>query len=110
LKKGTVFCSILALMGTLDWLTTVVGITNFGASEANPLMAGLTGTSLLLFTDVKLSTIALVGLLFYKSCSAEISGGKFQLGRYFPDVGYSLSLVFLTFVVVNNTMTIMGLM
>jgi hypothetical protein len=55
----------LLLMGSLDCLTTVIGIFYFGAIEANPFMANMTSTNLPAFTALKLSTTLAVGLLFY---------------------------------------------
>ena len=53
--------------GSLDWLTTVIGITYFGAIEANPFMAQLTSSSLLLYSMIKLFTTIVVGFIFYKA-------------------------------------------
>jgi hypothetical protein len=54
-------------MGTMDWLTTILGIFYFGAVESNPFLAEVTRTSLPAFTVIKLSTTLIVGLLFYKA-------------------------------------------
>jgi hypothetical protein len=97
-------------MGTLDWLTTIIGVAVFGATETNPLLAELTKTSLLSFTTVKLAFVALAGLLFYKAGNTEFTNNRSQILGHFPEFAYSFSLVFLTFVVVNNTITIAQLM
>jgi Domain of unknown function (DUF5658) len=54
-------------MGSMDWLTTIIGIFYFGAVEANPFIANIANTSRPAFTTVKLSTTILVGLLFYQA-------------------------------------------
>src|SRR3990170_7498498 len=55
------------LIGSIDWLTTIIGISYFGAVESNPFMADMTRTSLVTFTAVKLTTTVLVALLFYNA-------------------------------------------
>ncbi len=57
----------LVLMGSMDWLTTIVGINYFGAVEANPFIANIANQSLLTFTAVKLLTTLTVGLIFYQA-------------------------------------------
>jgi len=57
----------ILLMGSMDWLTTVVGITYFGAVEANPFIAGIAHQNLLAFTAVKLFTTLIIGLVFYQA-------------------------------------------
>jgi hypothetical protein len=54
-KKEVLFCTTLILIGTIDWLTTIIGIVFFGATETNPLLAGLTQSNMLIFSVVKLS-------------------------------------------------------
>jgi hypothetical protein len=55
------------IMGSLDWLTTIMGILYVGAVEANPFLTDIAGTNLLGFTAIKLFTTVLVGFLFYKA-------------------------------------------
>jgi hypothetical protein len=55
-------------MGSMDWLTTIIGILYFGAVESNPFIADIARTSLPTFTAIKLSTTMFVGLMF---CIAE---------------------------------------
>jgi hypothetical protein len=56
----------LAIMfaGSMDCLTTIVGISYFGASEANPAIANIANTNISAFTIIKLAAIITVGLLF----------------------------------------------
>ena len=55
----------LVLMGSMDWLTTIIGILYFGAVEVNPFFVELTRTNLVAFTVIKLTTAMFVGLWFY---------------------------------------------
>ncbi|MCJ7559797.1 DUF5658 family protein [Candidatus Bathyarchaeota archaeon] len=57
----------LVLMGSMDWLTTIIGIFYFGAVEVNPFFADITRTNLVAFTAIKLATTIFVGLLFYQA-------------------------------------------
>ncbi len=102
-KKEILFCTAIILIGTLDWLTTLIGIAFFGATEANPLLASLTQTNLLLFSTLTLAAITLIGLLFYKAQTKTKTTSKISpFTRKFVHSGYAVSLIFLTFVVLNN--------
>ncbi len=97
----------LMTVGTIDWLTTVIGIAYFGAIEANPFMAQLTSTNLLLFTIVKLSTTIIAGLIFFKAektlLSTENKKSKAfkitHIGLRITYVGATLALLI---AVINN--------
>ena len=97
----------LVLMGTMDWLTTIIGIVYFGAVESNPFMAGLTSASLVAFTAVKLTTTALVALLFYKAektllVTADKTRRSFTITHIFIRIAYIIATAFLLAAVVNN--------
>jgi len=110
LKKELLFLSAVILMGFLDWLTTVTGVFCFGATEVNPLLSGLTRSSMILFSAVKLSTVVLVGLAFYKASAITKSAtDNWQLGTRFLNGGYSLTFLALTIVVANNMITVFRL-
>jgi hypothetical protein len=94
-------------MGTIDWLITIIGIAYFGAVESNPFMAGLTNTSLVVFTAVKLTTTALVALLFYKAektllVTADKTRRSFTITHIFLRIAYIIATAFLLAAVVNN--------
>ena len=67
IKKSLLFFSMLVLVGFFDWLTTVVGVAFFGASETNPLLFGLLSSNMVLFSAVKLFAVVAGGLAFYKA-------------------------------------------
>jgi hypothetical protein len=97
----------LVLMGTMDWLTTIIGIAYFGAVESNPFMAGLTSTSLITFTAVKLTTTLLVALLFYKAektllVTTDKTSLSFTLARIVLRAAYIIATALLLVAVVNN--------
>jgi hypothetical protein len=102
-KKALFFCTTIILIGTLDLLTTIVGIVFFGATENNPLLANFTQTNMLLFSALKLTAVTITGLLFYKAetktkLSNEISPSLKKL----VNSGYIICLFALSAVVLNN--------
>src|SRR4030067_2991708 len=106
-RKGLFFCSVLILMGCIDWLSTVVGIACFGAVEVNLLFAALTQMNIFAFSVVKLLTVVLIGGLFYKAGSFNgLSAGCSNLCGRVLDSGYFASLALLSFVVTNNAIAI----
>ncbi len=54
-------------MGSIDWLTTIIGIAFFGAVESNPFISTLANTNLLAFSVLKLAATFAVASLFYQA-------------------------------------------
>jgi hypothetical protein len=107
LKKELLCCFALILMGALDWLTTVTGVLCFGAVEINPLFAELTRTNVLVFSEIKLTIVVLVGVLFYNAGNiGKMITGNSHLVKRFLESGYIVSLMALTVAVVNNVITV----
>jgi hypothetical protein len=103
--------SFLILMGSLDWLTTIVGITFFGAVEGNPFLAGLASTNMPAFTAIKLGTAFFVGFLFYQANKTlnymeNKSSRGFVLTQYVLRGAYLASVTFLLFAVFNNVLLV----
>ena len=99
------------LIGSIDWLTTIIGISYFGAVENNPFMADMTRTSLVTFTAVKLTTTALVALLFYKAektllGARDKSSRSFMLMRITLKAAYVIATVLLLAAVLNNLIVV----
>jgi hypothetical protein len=102
-KKEVLFAATIILIGTLDWLTTILGVMFFGATETNPLLASLTQTNMLIFSAVKLLAITLTGLAFYKAeIKVKITSQISPFAKTFLHSGYAISLLTLTVVVLNN--------
>jgi hypothetical protein len=98
-------------MGSMDWLTTIIGIVYFGAVESNPFMAGLTSTSLITFTAVKLATTLFVALLFYKAeknllVAPDKTSRSFMLTRIVLRAAYLIATAMLLAAVVNNLLVV----
>jgi hypothetical protein len=111
LRARAVLSLTLVLMGTMDWLTTIIGIAYFGAVESNPFMAGLTSTSLITFTAVKLTTTMLVALLFYNAektlfAAPNRTSHTFMLTRITLRVAYIVAATLLLAAVVNNLLVV----
>ncbi len=58
---------LLALMGSMDCFTTVIGILYFGAVELNPFIAGVVSTNIPAFVVLKLTTTVFVCLIFVQA-------------------------------------------
>ena len=103
----------LILMGSMDWLTTIVGIAYFGAIEANPFLADITNTSLPLFTILKLSTTVMVGLFFYKAekmllGTPDQSTRSFKVARITLRAAYIATTLLLLSAVLNNLIVVVN--
>jgi hypothetical protein len=98
-------------MGSMDWLTTIIGIVYFGAVEGNPFLADITRTSLPTFTAIKLSTTIIVGLLFYKAektlqRTQDKNTQSFRCTRIVLRVAYIIATVILLVAVLNNLIVV----
>jgi hypothetical protein len=101
----------LVLMGSMDWLTTIIGIVYFGAVEGNPFLADIAGTSLPAFTAIKLSTTIIVGLLFYKAektllRTQDKNNRSFKCARIMLRGAYVIATAFLLVAVLNNLLVV----
>ncbi len=117
-ERGAVILRIKAvpslamiLSGTMDWLTTIIGIVFFGAIESNPFMAGLTSTSLIAFTVAKLTITLLAAFLFYKADKTLLetmdkNSRSFSLTRITLRVAYVISTALLVVAVLNNIIVV----
>jgi hypothetical protein len=101
----------LVLAGSLDWLTTIVGIACFGAVESNPFMSGIAGASLVAFTAVKLAATLFTGLLFYQGekllfRAQNQDSWVFRCTHITLRIVCIAATVFLLFAVVNNLLVV----
>ena len=111
--RSDVFPSfILVLLGSLDCLTTAVGVLYFGAAEWNPFMRSILSTSIAAFLVLKISATLLIGSTYVlakrtlnKSPNKESQA--FKISNKLMDVTYIGLIVFLVVVVVNNIVIIL---
>lgn len=105
IKKNWLFFFAIVLIGFLDWLTTLVGVAFFGASETNPLLVGLVNSNMILFSVVKLFAVVAGGLAFYKAVGLTTDFNR-GLTKKFLNVSYSLTFLVLSAVVFNNLIAV----
>ena len=97
----------MVFSGTMDWLTTIIGIFFFGAVESNPFMVGFTANGLFTFTVVKLSITFVVAFLFHKADKALLTemnrkSRSFTFSRIMLKGAYIMSTALLIAAVLNN--------
>lgn len=103
---------ILVFMGTIDCITTVVGILYYGAVEVNPIMATVVG-NVPLFMVIKLvATMGIAGtyLLANKILNSipDKTTKSFHYCKVFMKTAYAGLVVFLLAVVINNFMVLLA--
>ncbi len=54
----------IILLGSIDCVTTVIGVTYFGAAELNPFLTGLVSTNIVAFLALKISASFLIGFTY----------------------------------------------
>ena len=107
LKKEAIPCFLLILMGTIDCLTTVIGVLYSGATELNPFMAGIVSTNIGAFLIVKIAaTILIASTYFLANRTLRKTPNKnsrsFKLSNKLVKVAYVGIMVFMFIVVANN--------
>ena len=105
--------TLLIIMGTVDCITTVIGIQCHGAAELNPLMAGVVSTNIGAFLIVKLVAVMLASSSFVladktlrntqNKCTKTFIYSSKLIGIASAGV-----LVFLAIVVTNNLLVLFG--
>jgi hypothetical protein len=106
---------LLALMGVLDCITTVVGSHFFGAFEQNPFMALLIQTNLSGFIATKLVATACVCLSFFQAdrligTIEDKTSRAFRYSNGLLKVVLFGLLVFAVIIVANNSFVITNLL
>ncbi len=101
----------IVLAGSMDCLTTIVGILFFGAVEYNPLLANITNTSLPAFVAIKLTSTILVALIFQQAekilmKTHDKNSKSFTRMRYMLRGAYIGATAFLLIAVANNIIAV----
>jgi hypothetical protein len=107
LRIGVFPSALLVFMGSIDCLTTVVGVLYFRAVELNPIIAGIVNTSLPAFVILKLATTVLVGLIFVQTekilmKTSNKTTKAFNFTKKLLKCTYVGIIIFLAIVVANN--------
>lgn len=104
---------LIILMGSMDCLTTAIGVTFQGAAELNPFMAGIVTTSLGEFLVVKIVATLLIVCTFVLANYALMqapnkSSRSFRLSCKLVKFAYGGVIAFLVIVVVNNLIILLA--
>lgn len=105
--------ALLVLMGTIDCITTVIGVLYFGAIEVNPLLAGIMH-NIPLFMVIKLSATLCIGgtyILANKLLhqAPDKTTKAFKYSNIIMKAAYVGVILFLSLVVINNFAVLMGI-
>jgi hypothetical protein len=112
--KSDIFPSfILILIGSIDCLTTVIGVLYFGAAELNPLMAGIVSTNIVAFLVLKILATFLIGftyILAKRSLNKTLNkeSKSFKYSNRLMTIAYTSLMVFLFIVIVNNLIILLA--
>ena len=102
---------LLALMGSMDCLTTVIGVLYFGAIESNPLIAGVASYSLPAFVVLKMTATVFSCLIFIQAekilmQSKDKSSSSISRTQTLLKVARGAVVAFLFVVVANNVLVL----
>ncbi len=112
--KSELFPSFLiVLFGSIDCVTTAIGVLFFGASEVNPFLTGIVSTSIIAFLIVKISATILIGTtyIFAKRTlnkAANKESRSFRISSKLMKGAYAGLILFLIIVVVNNLLVLLA--
>jgi hypothetical protein len=106
--KSEVFPSLfIILLGSMDCITTVIGVTYFGAAELNPFMTGILSASIAAFLALKISATFLIGFTYIlakrtlnKTMDKSTKGFKYS--NWLMKGAYAGLTIFLIITVINN--------
>lgn len=107
-RKALIALAAVSSLGFLDWLTTVAGLLSSRGAELNPVLSGLTRSSMLLFSVAKLSAVALAGFTAYKAVDiARNTKNRWRLTNRLVNAGICLTVVALSITVANNMLIVL---
>jgi hypothetical protein len=107
-KKENLIFATLLMLGILDWLTTIMGVAFFGASEQNMILASFMQSNLFVFSIVKLSVVITVSLCLFKAANLSKSNYNWGCTKGVLNMSYLLTAVSLMAVVSNNLLVIIS--
>lgn len=105
----------LILMGSMDCLTTVLGVLYFGTIELNPFIAGLVNTNLPAFVVIKLTVTVTAAAVFIFAQKSLLKLPNHE-SKSFLNAQKTLRIIyigivlFLVTVVVNNILVILRML
>jgi Domain of unknown function (DUF5658) len=114
MQKTEVFLGfLLILMGSIDCLTTVIGVLYSGAAELNPFMAGIVSTNIGVFLVVKIAATIFTALTYILANKTLMktknkSTKSFKYSLKLIKVAYTGIILFLVIVVANNFLILLA--
>jgi hypothetical protein len=107
LKKELLPSLLIILMGTMDCITTVIGVAYQGAKELNPVMAGIVSTNVGAFLVIKIGATVFIAAtyLIARQMLMQLpnkNGRAYNCSFKFLIVIYAGLIAFLALAVANN--------
>ena len=112
--KTEVFPSFLiVLLGSIDCITTFIGVMYFGAAELNPFMTGIVSSSITAFLVLKISATFLIGFTYIYAKrtlnkAMDKSTRAFSVSCKVIKGAYAGIMIFLIITVINNLFVLVG--
>jgi hypothetical protein len=102
----------LTLIGSIDCLTTVIGVLYFGAVEINPFLAGIVSANILAFIILKVASIICIAFTYILAKrllnkSEDKTSRFFKFSNLFFKTAFISVFLFLVIVVANNLVVLM---
>ena len=103
----------LVLLGSVDCITTVIGVLFFGAAELNPFLTGIVSTSIWAFLALKVSATFFTGLSYIAvkrtlSRSINKETRAYKVSNLLLKAAYGGLIVFFCVVVANNLIILLA--
>jgi ABC-type multidrug transport system permease subunit len=100
-------------MGSMDCLTTAIGVLYFGAAELNPFLVGIVSTNILAFLALKISATFFIGFTFILARrtlnqTVDKSSKSFRVSRSLIKIAFAGLVTFMVIVVVNNLLVLLS--
>jgi hypothetical protein len=104
---------LLILLGSIDCITTVIGVMYFGASELNPFMTAIISSSMAGFLVLKISASFLIGVTYIYAKrtlnkAMDKSSKAYKTSRKIMKGAYASLIIFLMLAVINNLFVLIG--
>jgi hypothetical protein len=98
---------LLMLLGSIDCLTTVIGVLYYGAVELNHFLTGIVHTNIPAFLALKLSATVSIGFTCFLAKktlnkASDRTSKSYKYSSWLMKAAYTGLTVFLILVVVNN--------
>lgn len=112
--KSEMFPSMfLIVLGSIDAITTVLGVSYFGAAELNPFMTGIVNSNIMAFLVLKVSATFLIGFTYIlakrtlnKALDKETR--SYRYSSWLIKAAYAGLAVFLIATVINNLFVLLA--